>query len=287
MKTKNPLRSIKKRLDTLLVERGIAESRDKAERLILAGQIKVKDNPIHLKTSSPVQEHAEIEVISLPKYVSRGGEKLEAALNYWKISAQDRICLDIGCSTGGFTDCLLQKGAKKIVAVDVGHGQFHFKLRKNPRISLYEKSHILKWNVPWKTLEEMPSLIVMDLSFISLTKILKRVHEMLHPNWANHNLAQHSLESPLDCKISISTTNVGSREKTIDLLVLIKPQFESKKKYIKKGILKDQNIRQEIIKKIMDYSKSLGFETKDHFPCPILGIKGNQEEWLYLVTKVT
>lgn len=256
MKTKNPLRSIKKRLDTLLVERGIAKSRDKAERLILAGQIKVKDLPIHLKTSSPVQEHAEIEVISLPKYVSRGGEKLEAALNYWKISAQDRICLDIGCSTGGFTDCLLQKGAKKIYAVDVGHGQFHFKLRKDPRISLYEKSHILKWNVPWKTLEEMPSLIVMDLSFISLTKILKRIHEM-------------------------------SREQPIDLLVLIKPQFESEKKYIKKGILKDQNIRQEIIKKIMDYSKSLGFETKDHFPCPILGIKGNQEEWLYLVTKVT
>ncbi|OGR79545.1 MAG: hypothetical protein A3I11_04025 [Elusimicrobia bacterium RIFCSPLOWO2_02_FULL_39_32] len=256
---------VKKRLDCLLVEKGFAESNDQAQRLILAGQIKVKDLPILLKTATLVKENSEIELLSLPRYVSRGGEKLEAALNYWKIEPQDRICLDVGCSTGGFTDCLLQKGAKKIIAVDVGHGQFHYKLREDSRISLYEKCHILKWIPPWNNIKELPSLIVVDLSFISLTKILKKIHEITHPNWKNFNLSQL----------------------TIDLLVLIKPQFESERKWIRKGILKDQNIRQEIIEKIVQHSKTLGFEIKEHFPCPVLGLKGNEEEWLYLVTKVT
>lgn len=287
-----------------MVERKLAESRNKAQAMILAGQVRLaqqnrnhscvmspeskdKEFPnarptthdlrLPLKPGTLIPENSEIEVKELPRFVSRGGEKLQAALNRWKelksgVSLKDKVCLDIGCSSGGFTDCLLQNGAKKVYAVDVGTGQMHPKLRGDPRVELYEQTHILHWTPPWKKIDTQssildsgndhnknqpqaashkpPSLVTLDVSFISLRKVLPKVLEFF--------------TSPLT------------------ILCLFKPQFEVGARYIRKGIVRDNKIRQEAILKMLDFCEALDLEIIDHFPCPVLGAKGNQEEWIYL-----
>ncbi|MBI4218099.1 MAG: TlyA family RNA methyltransferase, partial [Elusimicrobia bacterium] len=196
---------------------------------------------------------SEIEVEPLPTYVSRGGEKLESALQHWNLSVHGEICLDVGASTGGFTDCLLQHGAKNVYAVDVGHGQFHPKLRQDPRVRLYENCHILKWQPPWlknpKTCEA-PTLTTTDLSFISMKSVLAKLTEIV---------------------------SKGSQ-----ILILVKPQFEVHKRWLEKGIVKDTVARKKAIDEVTEISRNLGFQVVDHFPCPLKGVKGNREEWLYL-----
>lgn len=311
--------SLKKRLDLLLVERKLAETRNKAQALIMAGQVTVSQQEARskkqevqsqrsyssllasrsslLKPGTLLPEDCAIEIKELPRFVSRGGEKLQAALDHWKISVQEKVCLDIGSSTGGFTDCLLQNRAKKVYAVDVGRKQMHPKLRSDPRVELYEETHILHWTPPWtrqiretrcemqtKSLShisylvsEVPSLVTMDLSFISLRKVLPRVIEFL-------KIREDSLSFS-----ELRLANFAQRSTlNAQLLVLLKPQFEVGPRYIRKGVVRDMKIRQEAIESFLDfclscYSREGGNPVFiDHFPCPVLGAKGNQEEWIYL-----
>ena len=265
-KTLNPIHNKhkKKRLDLLLCERKLVESRNKAQAVILAHQVIVSDTitgqpvPNHiLKPGSVFPENIHIQIKLLCPYVSRGGTKLESALKYWEVNVSDKTCLDIGSSTGGFSDCLLQYGAKKIYAVDVGRGQMHPKLRNDPRVQLEEETHVLMWNPPWKIdriQNEIPSFITVDVSFLSLKKILSRIPELFN----------------LKLKIQF------------EILALIKPQLEVGPQFLKKGIVRDPEIRAQCIIEILEYSKNLHYTLIDHFPSPILGMKGNQEEWVYL-----
>ncbi len=243
---------MKIRLDDLLVQQGIAQSRNAAQKYILAGQI-LLEPPLGVlaKAGTLLEPNIKIKFTPLPPYVSRGGEKLESALKFWNISLPQRIALDIGASTGGFSDCLLQNGIKKVYCVDVGYGQMHPKLRQDSRVHLYEKTHILKWSPPWMSSHAAePDLVTCDLSFISLTKVLGKVKELF-------------LKRP------------------VEFLILIKPQFEAEKKWLKKGILENKEVRKKLIQEIIEYSLEIGFKGAKHFPCPVLGTKGNQEEWFH------
>ena len=253
------MKGSKKRLDLLLVERGLVESRSKAQAVILAGQVSVlPPAPSALKPGTLLIEDCKITLHSLPRYVSRGGEKLEAALDHWGVAARGKACLDIGSSTGGFTECLLQRGARLVWAVDVGYGQIHPKLRADPRVRLFEETHILKWIPPWidKSPDsdykegDVPVLATADVSFISLEKVLKRAYEILGPE--------------------------------ADLLALVKPQFEVGQRHLKKGIVKSEEARSSAVEKITAAARDAGFSVAGHFPCPVLGAKGNREEWLFL-----
>lgn len=233
--------------------------------MILAGQVvvhepKAKSSTDFTPRSLPVKpgtlifENCRIEIKSPLKYVSRGGEKLESALRHWKINVKDKICLDVGSSTGGFVDCLLQSGAKKVWALDVGHGQLHPSIRNDPRVIVLEKTHILKWDPPWKESDQIPSLLTIDVSFISLTGVLTKV-------------------------VQIFNTCIGSFG--VEIIALIKPQFEVGQKFLKKGIVKDAQSRSSAIEKVKRHASETGLEVLGHFPCPVIGAKGNQEEWLY------
>jgi 23S rRNA (cytidine1920-2'-O)/16S rRNA (cytidine1409-2'-O)-methyltransferase len=254
-------RKEKKRLDLLLIERGLVESRNKAQAVILAGQVRV-DPPAHapLKPGTLLPEDSRIEIEALPRFVSRGGEKLQPALERWGIPVKGRICLDVGASTGGFTDCLLQNGAKHLFAVDVGHGQIHPSIRSDPRVSVFENTHILRWTPPWvdKTGDpsykqvDAPTLAVIDVSFIGLRGVLARTAELLR-----------------------------SGADRFEILALIKPQFEVGPKNIKKGIVRDDAVRAQAVEKILGEASQDGLEIVGHFPCPLAGTQGNREEWLY------
>jgi len=237
------------RLDRLLVERHLVESRQKAISLILSGYVYV-DGEQAQKAGQLVSEDANILIKETPPYVSRGGLKLEKALQEFQIDVQDKVGMDIGASTGGFTDCLLQHGARKIYAIDVGYGQLHWKLRRDPRVINFEKTHILKFD--WSRITEKVDIVTIDLSFISVKKVLPV-------------LKQH-LESP------------------VKIIALIKPQFEAKKGEVKKGgIVKDKKIVERILKEISDYARALGFKIKGLIPSPVPGQKkGNIEYLMYL-----
>jgi len=244
---------LKVRLDELLVTRGIAQSILEAQKFILAGEISLEPSLYPLKAGTLVPSNSNIKFTPLPAYVSRGGEKLESALIHWKIVTLHRIALDIGTSTGGFTDCLLQKGVQKVYSVDVGYGQIHPKLRNDTRVQLFEKTHILKWTPPWliNSKEAQPDLITLDLSFISLKRILPKIKGFFS-------------QSP------------------IEFLILVKPQFEVDQKWLIKGVVRDKAIIESVLQEMITYSKELGYQVVDHFPCPILGTKGNCEQWLHL-----
>jgi len=198
-----------------------------------------------LKPGTFFNTDLKIALTEAKKYVSRGGDKLEAALDFWGISVKDCVCLDIGSSTGGFTDCLLQKGAKTVYAVDVGTGQADPKIRNHPRVRLFEKTHILEWVPDFK--EERPVLTVMDVSFISLKKVLPKIMVF----------------------------------KTKMILALVKPQFEAPARDLRHGIIKDGAAREMAVGDIVQFAAS-GFSVQGRLPCPVLGAKGNQEEWLNL-----
>lgn len=249
---------MKKRLDALLVERGLASDLKEAQALILARRIALNPPPQNkspvqvLKPGSLISPEASLAVSASARFVSRGGEKLEAALDFWRISVKNQVCLDVGASTGGFTDCLLARGASRIYAVDVGYGQFHPKLRADPRVRLFEKTHFLQWSPGWTW--GFPAIAVIDLSFISLAKVFPRLSE----------------------------TFAG---KSSPILALIKPQFEAPPKDLRKGILKDESARVRAIEGLLAQAEKERFEIHGRFPCPVKGAKGNREEWAYLTRR--
>ncbi len=239
---------MKERLDVLLVEKGLAPSREKAKTMIMEGNVFV-DNQREDKAGTFFDgEKVSIEVRgNTLKYVSRGGLKLEKAMDHFDISLTDKICMDIGASTGGFTDCMLQNGAKKVYSVDVGYGQFAWKLRQDERVVCMEKT-----NIRYVTHEDIGDYLdfaSVDVSFISLTKVLGPAKELL-----------------LD----------GG-----EMVCLIKPQFEAgKEKVGKKGVVRDPEVHKEVIEKVIDFATSIGFSILHLEFSPIKGPEGNIE---YLV----
>ncbi|MCI9137741.1 MAG: TlyA family RNA methyltransferase [Lachnospiraceae bacterium] len=240
---------MKERLDVLLVQRGLASSREKAKAMIMEGNIFVAGQRED-KAGTFFDDKAEIEVRgNTLKYVSRGGLKLEKAMKSFGISLTDKICMDIGASTGGFTDCMLQNGAEKVYAVDVGYGQFAWKLRQDSRVVCMEKT-----NIRYVTPEDIADVLdfaSVDVSFISLTKVLPAAKELL-------------------------------REQG-EIVCLIKPQFEAgREKVGKKGVVRDPKVHQEVIDKVVDFSGSIGFAIRHLDFSPIKGPEGNIEYLIHI-----
>lgn len=240
---------MKERLDVLLVSRGLAPSREKAKTMIMEGNVFVNHNRED-KAGSTFPEDCEIEIHgNTLKYVSRGGLKLEKAMTHFGISLDHKICMDIGASTGGFTDCMLQNGAAKVYSVDVGYGQFAWKLRQDPRVVCMEKTNI-RYVTPEDIADKLDFASV-DVSFISLTKVLGPAWELL--------------------------TDDGQ------MVCLIKPQFEAgREKVGKKGVVRDKKVHEEVITKVIDFALSTGFSVRALEFSPIKGPEGNIEYLIYL-----
>ncbi|HTQ55231.1 MAG TPA: TlyA family RNA methyltransferase [Bryobacteraceae bacterium] len=237
---------MKPRLDRLLVERGLAPTREKAQALIMAGDVVVGGHKAR-KAGQPVEPDAVIEVLAQPPFVSRGGLKLDAALTHFAIDPAGRVCLDVGASTGGFTDCLLQRGAARVHAVDVGSGQLDWKIRNHPRVVLHEKLNARY--LRREDLGEPIDLAVCDVSFISVTLILPAIKEVLQP--------------------------AG------EMVILVKPQFEVGKGQVGKGgIVRETELQQAACRRVNDAARRLGFETS-LMESPILGAEGNREFLLH------
>jgi 23S rRNA (cytidine1920-2'-O)/16S rRNA (cytidine1409-2'-O)-methyltransferase len=237
----------RKRLDLLLVERGCADSPRKAMAMILAGEVQVDGKRVE-KAGMPVSEDAQIEIISrLQKFVSRGGVKLEGALEDFALRPAGCVCLDIGSSNGGFTDCLLQQGAERVYAVDVNVEQLDWKLRQNPRVIPIERNarELLKEDLP-----ESVAIVVIDVSFISVRKVIAPAIAVAKPRAA--------------------------------FLILIKPQFELRREDIGLGgIVKDQNLHDQAIRAVREYVASVGLDCLGVLPSRLLGAEGNQEYFLH------
>jgi 23S rRNA (cytidine1920-2'-O)/16S rRNA (cytidine1409-2'-O)-methyltransferase len=246
---------LKVRLDKLLLERGLAASRERAQSLILAGKVLVNGQKIE-KAGTGVDAGADIRLLGEDlKYVSRAGLKLEGALDYWHIDVTDKVCLDVGTSTGGFTDCLLQRGAKRVIAVDTGHGQIDFRLRQDPRVQLLEKTNA-RYLTP-EQIGQAVDLVVIDVSFISATLVLPAVISSAFPK----SLAQRR-----------------SRQ----VVVLVKPQFEAGREQVGKGgIVRDSAVQSAALAKVRQALLDLGCLHTDQMDSPILGREGNREFLLY------
>ena len=241
---------MKERLDVLLVKKGLAPSREKAKAVIMAGSVYVDGQKEDKAGSVFDEESAQIEVRghALP-YVSRGGLKLEKALKVFPITLTGKICMDIGASTGGFTDCMLQNGAAKVYSVDVGYGQLDWKLRQDPRVVCMEKTNI-RYVTP-EDIGEPVQFSSIDVSFISLTKVLLPIRNYL--------------------------TDEGQ------IVALIKPQFEAgREKVGKKGVVREKSTHIEVIHKVIDYAMSIGFEVLNLEFSPIKGPEGNIEYLVHL-----
>ena len=239
----------KERLDVLLVKRGLAESREKAKAIIMTGNVFVEEQRED-KAGSTFAEDVQIRIKGTPmKYVSRGGYKLEKAMELWHVPLQDKLCMDVGSSTGGFTDCMLQNGAVNVYAIDVGTNQLAWKLRQDERVVSMEKT-----NIRYVTPEDIADPIdfsSIDVAFISLTKVLI-------PVW---NLLKN-----------------GGR-----VVCLVKPQFEAgREKVGKKGVVRDKKVHEEVVCHIMTYALSMGFEILGLSYSPIKGPEGNIEYLLYI-----
>ena len=240
---------MKERLDVLLVKRNLAASREKAKAKIMTGNVFVNGQRED-KAGSTFKEDALIEVKGNPmKYVSRGGYKLEKAIDLWQVPLQDKICMDVGSSTGGFTDCMLQNGAQKVYAIDVGTNQLAWKLRQDERVISMEKT-----NIRYVTREDIADFIdffSVDVAFISLKKVLEPVKALL--------------------------TQEGQG------VCLVKPQFEAgREKVGKKGVVRDPKVHREVLEQIMQYVLSIGFEILELSFSPIKGPEGNIEYLLYI-----
>lgn len=246
---------MKVRLDKLLVNRGLAASRERAQALILAGKVLV-NNQKSEKAGAQVAEDASIRLLSEDlRYVSRGGLKLERAFDHWKINVAGRVCLDVGASTGGFTDCMLQHGAARVIAIDTGYGQMDFKLRQDPRVRLLEKTNARYLRKV--AVGELVDFIAVDVSFISATLVLTRVIAAALP------------ESPTD-------------RQGRHIVVLVKPQFEAGRQSVGKGgIVRDEEAQQQAIEKVRSAVTELGAHKTDVIESPILGAEGNREFLLY------
>ncbi len=240
---------MKERLDVLLIARGLAPSREQAKALIMEGQVYV-DGQREDKAGASFEDTAAIEVRGdgLP-YVSRGGRKLERALDECSIDVADQICMDVGASTGGFTDCMLQRGAARVYAIDVGYGQFAWKLRQDPRVVCMEKT-----NIRYVTPEQIPEPIAfasVDVSFISLTKVLDPIRALMADE--------------------------------AEAVVLIKPQFEAGREQVgKKGVVRDPAVHREVIQSVVTYAREHGWAPLHLTHSPIKGPEGNIEYLLHL-----
>ncbi|MFR9146953.1 MAG: TlyA family RNA methyltransferase [Mediterraneibacter sp.] len=235
---------MKERLDVLLVKRNLAESREKAKAVIMAGNVFV-DGQREDKAGTTFSPDVSIEVKghALP-YVSRGGLKLEKALAVFDVNVKDKVCTDVGSSTGGFTDCMLQNGARKVYAIDVGRGQLDWKLRQDSRVVCMEKTNI-RYVTP-EDIGEPVDFSSVDVSFISLTKVLEPIRNYLKEDG--------------------------------EIVALIKPQFEAgREKVGKKGVVRDKAVHREVIEKIADYARNIGFGVMELDYSPIRGPEGNIE----------
>lgn len=240
---------MKERLDVLLVKKNLAESREKAKAVIMSGIVYV-DGQKEDKAGSMFEDTALVEVRgSTLKYVSRGGLKLEKAMEQFGVGLSGKVCMDVGASTGGFTDCMLQNGAKKVYSVDVGHGQLAWKLRNDERVVCMERT-----NIRYVTPEEIPEriqFVSIDVSFISLTKVLGPVQALMEPEG--------------------------------DVVCLIKPQFEAgREKVGKKGVVRDPAVHLEVIQMVASFAGSIGLEALHLDFSPIKGPEGNIEYLLHL-----
>jgi len=246
--------SAKIRLDKLLVDRGLAPSRERAQALILAGKVLVSEQKIE-KAGAAVNPDVSLRLLGDDlRYVSRGGAKLEKALDHWRIAVGGKTCLDVGASTGGFTDCLLQHGAARVIAVDTGYGQMDFRLRQDPRVRLLEKTNARY--LAAAVLGETVDLIVMDVSFISATLVLPAVVNAAFPAAADRRGRQ--------------------------IVVLVKPQFEAGREHVGKGgIVRDQAARLAALEKVRQALIELGCTHTDSIESPVLGAEGNREFLLY------
>jgi 23S rRNA (cytidine1920-2'-O)/16S rRNA (cytidine1409-2'-O)-methyltransferase len=239
----------------LLLERGLAASRERAQALILAGKVLVNGQKVE-KAGTGIDTEAEIRLLGQElKYVSRGGLKLERALARWQIDVGGKVCLDVGASTGGFTDCLLQHGASRVIAVDTGHGQMDFRLRQDARVRLLEKT-----NARYLTREQVGDtvdLVVMDVSFISATLVLPAVMAAAFPE-------------------------ALAEERGRQVIVLVKPQFEVGREQVGKGgIVRDPTAQSAAVEKVRQTVVELGLAKTDVIESPILGAEGNREFLLY------
>ena len=246
---------MKTRLDKLLLERGMVASRERAQALILAGKVLVNGQKIE-KAGSSTDTDAELRLLDADlKYVSRGGLKLERALDHWRIEVTARTCLDVGASTGGFTDCLLQRGAARVIAVDTGYGQIDFRLRQDPRVRLLEKTNARY--LTREQLREVVDLVVMDVAFISATLVLPAV-------------------------IAFAFPQPPEERRGRQLVVLVKPQFEvGREKVGKGGIVRDEADQQAAVEKVRQAAVAAGCTHTDVIDSPILGTEGNREFLLY------
>lgn len=246
---------MKSRLDKLLVDRGLAASRERAQALILAGKVLVNEQKLE-KAGVQVADESVIRLLGEDlKYVSRGGLKLERALEHWNISVTGKVCADVGASTGGFTDCLLQHGAARVIAVDTGYGQMDFKLRQDARVRLLEKRNA-RYLTP-EMLGETAEFVAMDVSFISATLVLPAVVAAAFPT---------------------SREERQGRE----IVVLVKPQFEAGKEFVGKGgIVHDPGAQMAAVEKVKAALLNMGAKETDVIESPILGMEGNREFLLY------
>lgn len=244
---------MKERLDLLLVKRGLAQSREKAKAVIMSGNVFV-ENEREDKAGTMFDESVHIEIRGKTlAYVSRGGLKLEKAMKEFGVTLEGKVCMDIGSSTGGFTDCMLQNGAVKVYAVDVGHGQLAWKLRQDERVVCMEKTNI-RYVTP-EDIDDVIEFASVDVSFISLTKVLLPAKQLL--------------------------TEDGQ------IACLIKPQFEAgREKVGKKGVVRDKKVHIEVIQMVIAYAVSIGFEVLNLEFSPIKGPEGNIEYLLYLQNHV-
>ena len=244
----------KVRLDVLLVERGLAESRAKAQAMIMAGQVRVADQ-VTLKPATAVSADSVLTVDTGPRFVSRGGEKLDAALEAFHMDVTGMTCADVGASTGGFTDCLLQRGAAKVYAIDVGKGILHWKLRNDPRVVVMEETNARYV----QSLPEPVSLVTVDASFISLKILLPVIKK-----W---NLAGGKTE-----------------EERCDIVALIKPQFEAGKKDVARGdgVIRDPEIHRQVLLDVLGFAETEGLQIRGLMKSPLLGPKGNAEFLVWL-----
>ncbi|MDQ7081667.1 MAG: TlyA family RNA methyltransferase [Aquificota bacterium] len=233
------------RLDRYIFEKGLVPSREKARAVIMAGLVFVDGKRVD-KPGYRVKGTEKVEILEPPRYVSRGGYKLEGALSRFGIDVTGKVCLDVGSSTGGFTDCLLQHGARKVYAVDVGRGQMDPKLRTDPRVVLYEKTDARKLDE--SHIPEKVDLITVDVSFISLTKVLR-------------NLVRFLKEEGL-------------------LLVLVKPQFELSPREVKKGVVRERYLRKKAVLKVARFVVELGLKVLGVMKAKPRGSKGNEEFFL-------
>ena len=233
---------MKKRLDVLLVERGLAESRAQAQALVLAGRV-----PGYEKAGTQVEESTELEVTAPPRFVSRGGEKLAHALDAFRVDPAGRACLDVGASTGGFTDVLLQRGAAKVIALDVGYGQLHPRIREDPRVVVLERTNV-------RDLRELPfapELVACDVSFVSVRKALPPALALAAPGW--------------------------------EALVLVKPQFEAGRGEARRGVVRDREVHRRVLREVAEAATAWRAQPVGVVDSGLPGPKGNREFFLHLV----